>query len=56
MILTKMTSLKSINTIHIITRGGIEKIQAIENIGITYQGVIKCEPHFAVFKAKAKKQ
>ena len=37
----------------IITRGGIEKIQAIENIGITYE-VIKCEPHFAVFKAKAK--
>ena len=30
----------------IITRSGIEKIQAIENIHITYN-VIKCETNFA---------
>ena len=36
----------------IITRAGIEKIQAIEGIEINYE-VVKCEPHFAVFKAKA---
>jgi len=36
----------------IITRAGIEKIQAIEGINIDYQ-VIKCEPHFAVIKADA---
>ena len=36
----------------IITRAGIEKIQAIEGIAINYE-VINCEPHFAVFKAKA---
>lgn len=36
----------------IITRKGIEKIQAKENIAITYE-VIKCEPNFAVFKANA---
>ena len=34
----------------IITRKGIEKIQAKENITITYE-VIKCETNFAVFKA-----
>ena len=36
----------------IITRKGIEKIQAKENINITYD-VIKCETNFAVFKANA---
>ena len=36
----------------IITRKGIEKIQAKENIAITYE-VIKCKPNFAVFKANA---
>ena len=36
----------------IITRGGIEKIQAKENIAITYE-VIKCETNFAVVKANA---
>ena len=35
----------------IITRSGIEKIQAKENIKITYE-VIKCETNFAVVKAK----
>ncbi len=34
----------------IITRSGIEKIQANLNIYCEYQ-VIKCEPHFAVVKA-----
>ena len=37
----------------IITRQGIEKIQACENIIINYE-VIKCETNFAVFKAKAR--
>ena len=36
----------------IITRQGIEKIQAHENITVTYE-VIKCEPNFAVVKAAA---
>lgn len=36
----------------IITRTGIDKIQAIEQIDINYE-VIKCEPNFAVFKANA---
>ena len=36
----------------IITRSGIEKIQAIENIGIDYE-VIKCDKDFAVVKATA---
>ena len=36
----------------IITRKGIEKIQAKENISITYE-VIKWETNFAVFKANA---
>ncbi|NQY42964.1 MAG: hypothetical protein HRT87_06465 [Legionellales bacterium] len=34
----------------IITRSGIEKIQAIEQINVSFE-VIKCEPDFAVFKA-----
>jgi len=38
----------------IITRQGIDKIQAIEQIQINYD-VIKCEPQFAVFKANAEK-
>jgi len=38
----------------IITRSGIEKVMAHENIDITYE-VIKCEPNFAVVKATAKK-
>jgi len=36
----------------IITRSGIEKIQAIENIHITYN-VIKCETNFAAVQATA---
>ena len=36
----------------IITRSGIEKIQAIENIKIDYE-VIKCEKDFCVIKAIA---
>tara|TARA_R110000851_G_scaffold187470_2_gene337347 strand:+ start:177 stop:572 length:396 start_codon:yes stop_codon:yes gene_type:complete len=36
----------------IITRQGIEKIQAKENIAITYK-VVRCETNFAVFKANA---
>ena len=36
----------------IITRQGIEKIAAKENITINYE-VIKCEPKFAVMKATA---
>jgi len=38
----------------IITRSGIDKIQAIENIEIDYE-VIKCERDFCVVKAHAKK-
>ena len=38
----------------IITRMGIDKIQAIEKINITYE-VVKCEPNFAVVKAYASK-
>lgn len=38
----------------IITRSGIEKIQAIENITIWYE-VVKCEPNFAGVKATATK-
>lgn len=34
----------------IITRSGIEKIQAVEKINVKYE-VIKCEPNFAVVKA-----
>ena len=36
----------------IITRKGIERIQAKENITINYE-VIRCEPKFAVMKATA---
>ena len=36
----------------IITRQGIEKIAAKENIAISYE-VVKCEPSFAVIKAYA---
>ena len=39
----------------IITRQGIEKIAAKENIAINYE-VVKCEPNFAVVKANAKKE
>lgn len=37
----------------IITRSGIEKIQAMENISIDYE-VVRCEPNFAVVKAITK--
>lgn len=36
----------------IITRSGIEKIAALENIGLTYE-VVKCENNFAAVKCKA---
>ena len=36
----------------IITRGGINKIEANMNISVFFE-VIRCEPHFAVVKAKA---
>jgi len=39
----------------IITRSGIDKIQALENILIAYE-VIKCEKDFCVVKAKAYKE
>jgi len=39
----------------IITRQGIDKIQAMEQICVNYE-VIKCEPNFAVFKATANKK
>ena len=38
----------------IITRQGIDKIQAMEQITIDYE-VIRCEPNYAVFKAIATK-
>jgi len=38
----------------IITRSGMDKIQAIEQIAITYD-VIRCEPNFAGMKATATK-
>ena len=38
----------------IITRQGIDKIQAQEQINVTYE-VIKCETNLAVFKASAEK-
>ena len=38
----------------IITRSGVDKIQAKEQISINYD-VIKCEPSFSVVKALAKK-
>ncbi len=39
----------------IITRSGIEKIQAKEDIEIQYE-IVKCEPSFAAVKASARKQ
>ena len=36
----------------IITRSGIEKIAALENIGLTYE-VVKCENNFAAVNCKA---
>ena len=39
----------------IITRTGIDKIQAIEQIDINYE-VIKCDQNFAVMKAIAQKE
>ena len=38
----------------IVTRQGIEKIQAVEGISISYD-VIECTPNFAAIKAKCKK-
>ena len=38
----------------IITRQGIDKIQAYEQMNVTYE-VIRCETNFAVFKASAEK-
>jgi len=38
----------------IITRSGIDKIQAVAKIQINYE-VVRCEPNFAVFKAVANK-
>lgn len=38
----------------IITRQGIDKIQAYEQMSVTYE-VIRCETNFAVFKAIAEK-
>jgi hypothetical protein len=38
----------------IITRQGIDKIQAVEQMNVTYE-VIRCEPNFAVLKAIAEK-
>ena len=38
----------------IITRQGIDKIQAIEQMRVNYE-VIRCEPNFSVFKAIATK-
>jgi hypothetical protein len=39
----------------IITRSGIDKIQALENIHIDYE-VVKCEKDFCVVKANARKE
>ncbi len=39
----------------ILTRSGIDKIQALENINIDYD-VIKCEKDFCVVKANARKE
>ena len=38
----------------IITRQGIDKIQALEQMYVRYE-VVKCEPNYAVFKAYAEK-
>jgi len=39
----------------IITRSGIEKIAALENIGLQFE-VVKCEPNFAAVKCSARKE
>ena len=36
----------------ILTRSGIEKIAALENIGLQFE-VVKCEPNFAAVKCRA---
>ena len=36
----------------IITRSGIEKISALENIGLSFE-IVNCEPNFAAVKCKA---
>ena len=38
----------------IITRNGVDKIQALEQMTVNYD-VIRCEPNYAVFKAIASK-
>jgi|TARA_R110002126_G_scaffold108721_4_gene245448 hypothetical protein len=38
----------------IITRQGIDKIQALEQMSVSYE-VVRCEPNYAVFKAYAEK-
>ena len=38
----------------IITRQGIDKIQALEQMSVHYE-VVRCEPNYAVFKAYAEK-
>ena len=38
----------------IITRNGVDKIQALEQMYVNYE-VIRCEPNYAVFKAIASK-
>jgi len=38
----------------IVTRQGIDKIMAIEQMSVNYE-VIRCEPNYAVFKALASK-
>jgi hypothetical protein len=38
----------------IITRNGVDKIQALEQMSVNYE-VIRCEPNYAVFKAIASK-
>ena len=38
----------------IITRQGIDRIMALEQMSVNYE-VIRCEPNFAVFKALAEK-
>ena len=52
--LTKDDVFKHKNLYVIITRQGIDKIQAVEQMSVTYE-VIRCEPNFAVFKASAEK-
>lgn len=38
----------------IITRAGIDKIQALEQMSVSYE-VVQCAPNYAVFKAYAEK-